>query len=78
MNVGEIIGGGLVILVCALFLTYGFKFGSIMLLTRGDGGGMKDRVKEPFGFWGAVVEWSVFLCLGVFAVIVGIFPPLDR
>lgn len=74
MEVSSVVVGSLVAMGSSFALYYGFRFDSIYLVSRGGLGGMKDRAKNPIGFWGAVVEWSIFLVLGLLILAVGIFP----
>ena len=76
MEVSSVVFGGLLSLGSSFALYYGFQFGSIYLVSRGSYGGMKDRTKNPIGFWGAVVEWVVFLVVGLFVLAIGLFPDL--
>jgi len=76
MEIPTTVCGVFIVLVSGLFLLYGFRFGSILFLTRGSFGGMKDRAKQPRWFWIAVVEWSIFLLVGLFMLAVGVSPTL--
>ena len=76
MELSSVVAGGLMMAVSGLYLLYGFRFGTILLLSRGAGGGMKDRKTQSGWFWLAVVEWSALMAAGGLAMAIGLLPNL--
>lgn len=69
------ISSGLVLVVSLVFLVYGLKTKSGLLITVYGPTGWMDRDREPFKYWAAIGEWASLALVGAVLMLAMIVLP---